>query len=1099
MAQKKFIIDGGFRTNEDSIIEANLEMSGHIIPTIDSDGIVGYDLGSPEKKWRDLYLSEGSLYIDGQKVLESDAGTIIVQADENQSLTTKTTGTGVLTFASPNPIAIASTLQMGTGKRITSADGLAVVFGDKVDMDNNQIINVAAPTADGHVATKGYVDSAVNDVLNGAPAALDTLNELANALGDDANFAATVTNALATKATITYVDEQIAAATSNAGAEAANAYTDEREAAITTAYQAYADTAEADAVSTAAADATAKADAAQTAATTAANSYTDGRETAITTAYQSADTALDSAKVDKTSAQALHATDALSIGGNIITLRKGDGTTETVDISPYLDDTNLSRIVSGTMNSSGVATFTRDDNSTFTVDMSVLLDDTNLSRIVSADWNTGNGVLTLTRNDSTSVTVDLDGRYQPAGTYNTVIGTDTDIDTSGSTIIDNIYVTDGVITNMGTRTLTASDIGAQPAGTYNTVIGTDTDLNTSGSTIIDNIYVTDGVITSMGTRTLTASAIGAQPAGSYVYQNSGQALHSSDALRLSGNVLSLHKANGLSESVTLESGGNFTTTSGGYSGVSPVASGVIHYSNSYDKLVMTRGRLVMTDDGDTPVEIRAGSMTGAYTLVLPPSLGTDGQVLTLVDDGFGNITSEFADPAGGGGEFTATYLNYVLNPATDGNAQNDYFGNTVRVSGKYGIAGIYQEDTGGTDSGIAHIFDVETGTVVHTLVNPTTYSSGAYDRFGYHVDISGNFAIVGAYGEDVDAAGLYGSDSGAAYIFNVSTGELVHTLRNPNAYNTGAYDNFGMKVGISDKYAIVGARQEDEAAGSTSGKVYVFDVASGELVRTIDNPNFYSTPQSDQFGGNLSIYGSRAVVTAGGENSSAGTAYIINLNTGDVEHMLVNPNAAGTVTNDYFGSGLDISEKYIVVGAKGEDVGGLESGVAYVYDVHTGNLLYTLQNPNAAGSKSYDSFGSNASVSGDYAVISSPSEDFGTSGSGSVYVFDLTTGSLVATIQNPNITGTAADSFGQGISIDGNRLSINASGEDTPASNAGVIYNYSLSTVASAPGIDNIWATASAYAPSTPADWNGTPPSTVGEAIDRLAALVKTLNGGTGA
>jgi hypothetical protein len=54
--------------------------------------------------------------------------------------------------------------------------------------------------------------------------------------------------------------------------------------------------------------------------------------------------------------------------------------------------------------------------------------------------------------------------YQPAGTYNTIIGTDSDINTSGSTIIDNIYVTDGVITSMGTRTLTAANLGiAKPA------------------------------------------------------------------------------------------------------------------------------------------------------------------------------------------------------------------------------------------------------------------------------------------------------------------------------------------------------------------------------------------------------------------------------------------------------------------------------------------------------------------------------------------------------------------------------------------------------------------------------------------------------------
>jgi hypothetical protein len=37
------------------------------------------------------------------------------------------------------------------------------------------------------------------------------------------------------------------------------------------------------------------------------------------------------------------------------------------------------------------------------------------------------------------------------------------------------------------------------------------------------------------------------------------------------------------------------------------------------------------------------------------------------------------------------------------------------------------------------------------------------------------------------------------------------------------------------------------------------------------------------------------------------------------------------------------------------------------------------------------------------------------------------------------------------------------------------------------------------YYPGTPGDWNGTAPTTVGEALDRLATLVKTLNSGTGA
>jgi hypothetical protein len=46
---------------------------------------------------------------------------------------------------------------------------------------------------------KGYVDTAVSNLIDSAPAALDTLNELAAALGDDANFSTTITNSIATK------------------------------------------------------------------------------------------------------------------------------------------------------------------------------------------------------------------------------------------------------------------------------------------------------------------------------------------------------------------------------------------------------------------------------------------------------------------------------------------------------------------------------------------------------------------------------------------------------------------------------------------------------------------------------------------------------------------------------------------------------------------------------------------------------------------------------------------------------------------------------------------------------------------------------------
>jgi len=47
---------------------------------------------------------------------------------------------------------------------------------------------------------KAYVDNLISGLVNGAPQALDTLNELSAALGNDANFAATITQQLANKA-----------------------------------------------------------------------------------------------------------------------------------------------------------------------------------------------------------------------------------------------------------------------------------------------------------------------------------------------------------------------------------------------------------------------------------------------------------------------------------------------------------------------------------------------------------------------------------------------------------------------------------------------------------------------------------------------------------------------------------------------------------------------------------------------------------------------------------------------------------------------------------------------------------------------------------
>jgi hypothetical protein len=129
-----------------------------------------------------------------------------------------------------------------------------------------------------------------------------------------------------------------------------------------------------------------------------------------------------------------------------------------------------------------------------------------------------------------------------------------------------------------------------------------------------------------------------------------------------------------------------------------------------------------------------------------------------------------------------------------------------------------------------------TGDLLHTLDNPSAYGTTTGDYFGFSVSISGDYAIVGAYGEnDAD-----GNSSGKAYIFNVSTGALLHTLDNPNAYGTSsAGEYFGRPVSISGDYAIVGAYGEDDAGGTYSGKAYIFNVSTGALLHTLDNPSAY--------------------------------------------------------------------------------------------------------------------------------------------------------------------------------------------------------------------------------------------------------------------
>ena len=66
-------------------------------------------------------------------------------------------------------------------------------------LDQDDMSSDSATALATQQSIKAYVDTEVAGIVDSAPAALDTLNELAAALGDDVNFSTTVTNSIATK------------------------------------------------------------------------------------------------------------------------------------------------------------------------------------------------------------------------------------------------------------------------------------------------------------------------------------------------------------------------------------------------------------------------------------------------------------------------------------------------------------------------------------------------------------------------------------------------------------------------------------------------------------------------------------------------------------------------------------------------------------------------------------------------------------------------------------------------------------------------------------------------------------------------------------
>jgi hypothetical protein len=122
--------------------------------------------------------------------------TITLGGDLSGSVTLTNLGNGTLT---------ATVADDSHNHTVANVDGLQAALDLKATLASPTLTGAPlAPTAAANtnttqIATTAYVQTEITDLIDGAPGTLDTLNELAAAINDDASYSSTLTTALATK------------------------------------------------------------------------------------------------------------------------------------------------------------------------------------------------------------------------------------------------------------------------------------------------------------------------------------------------------------------------------------------------------------------------------------------------------------------------------------------------------------------------------------------------------------------------------------------------------------------------------------------------------------------------------------------------------------------------------------------------------------------------------------------------------------------------------------------------------------------------------------------------------------------------------------
>ncbi|MBN1362833.1 MAG: FG-GAP repeat protein [Sedimentisphaerales bacterium] len=360
----------------------------------------------------------------------------------------------------------------------------------------------------------------------------------------------------------------------------------------------------------------------------------------------------------------------------------------------------------------------------------------------------------------------------------------------------------------------------------------------------------------------------------------------------------------------------------------------------------------------------------------------------------------------------------------------DGFGYALAVSGDYALVGAPGEDSMSDDAGAAYVFRFN-GTTWVQQAKLMAADGGWGHYFGASVAIHGDCAVVGAVGgRNPDTL-----NTGAAYVFYRSGANWVQQAK-LNASDAANCASFGCAVATDGNVIVVGS-WGDDARGYDAGAAYVFRRAGASWTQQ-QKLTASDGAADDCFGVSIALDGNCLLIGASGDNdygNDSGSAYVFYDDGGFWVQQQKLTVADGTA-NQFFGESVALGGSHAIIGASGDAQVGLFSGSAYAF-VRDGATWTATSKLMSSDLGPGDSFGNGVALCSSYALITAPGED-------AVYAFTWDGSGWVEQSKLCDPAGEDNDVFGASVATDSDHVLVGAPGDDDDRGSAYVYDGTSL-------------------------------------------------------